>query len=679
MFKKINIRKKEILFTLSVLLLLSVDFFVYFPYREHILHFVVNTATLAIFLLIIFFIYKKQRKYNLEFQKFKLAVDNTLDHIVITNPEGIILYANSAAEKITGYSKEEMIGNKAGSPKLWGGHMSKDFYQKMWQVIKEDKKPFKGEIKNRRKSGEYYFANSNISPIKDYKGELLFFVSTERDITDDKKLVDFSEKNKALIDSIGEITYDHLVTEKKIIWEGLDSIGFTKEDFGEDDSSWFKHCHPDDLDKVEKELDNAIKEKRPYNLQYRFATKNDGYIWVRDQGTTFFDEAGSLTRIVGILKNIDKHEKQLQEIKDLNNRLSLAKDSANIGVWDLDLKTNKLNWDNNMYKIYGLSHDFDLTYNNWVENLFPEDSVMAENAFKQAVESGENFNAAFRINRKKDNSVRYIEAHAIIIKDDKGKPNRAIGVNIDVTKEKEVDKAKSEFVSLASHQLRTPLSAIRWYTELMLDKSSGKTTKKQKEYLKEIMSGSQRMIDLVNSLLNVSRLETGTFKIEPVESDIIKVSKEILKEIKIIAKESNVKLTSKFEKDLPEIKIDAELMTIILQNLLTNAVKYSHVKNGKVNFNLTKDDKSLIMKIEDNGLGIPENQQDKVFTKMFRADNAKKAEVGGSGLGLYLIKLVIDKIGGEISFESEENKGTTFTVKIPLSGMKEQEGTRKLT
>lgn len=262
----------------------------------------------------------------------------------------------------------------------------------------------------------------------------------------------------------------------------------------------------------------------------------------------------------------------------------------------------------------------------------------------------------------------------------KNKEGETIGCLVvfrDLSHEYEVDKAKTEFVSLASHQLRTPLSSINWYTEMLLSKDVGEVNRKQKEYLNQIYEGNQRMINLVNSLLNVSRLEIGTFIVEPEKIDITKIADNVILELTPKMKERNIKILKKYQQDIPRIPLDPRLTRIIFQNILSNAIKYNKPKKN-IELKIEKDNQNLNIEISDQGLGIPKKQQRHIFTKFFRADNVRQTETEGTGLGLYLVKTIIDKVGGKVSFKSIEGEGTTFYVSIPREGMKAKKGTREI-
>jgi len=364
-------------------------------------------------------ILKDVEKSKNDLEKFKMAVDNASDHIIITDPEGIILFANQAAQDITGFNKKDMIGKKVGDKHLWGGKMPVSFYQELWKTIKFDKKVFIGEINNHRKNGEKYIAMANISPVLDSKNNVVYFVGIERDIT---------------------------------------------------------------------------------------------------------------------------HEK-------------------------------------------------------------------------------------------------------------------------------EIDRMKTEFISLASHQLRTPLSAIRWFGEMLLEGDAGVLTKDQKEYITNISLSNSRMIDLVNSLLNISRIESGQIIINPKPTDLGALVKDVLSEIRNETKIKKQKIIIDIDTSLPKIDIDPKLIYEVYKNLLTNANKYTKV-GGKISISLLKKDKEIISQISDNGFGIPNKDKVHIFERFFRADNISKLETEGTGLGLYLAKAIIESSAGKIWFKSRENVGTTFSFTLPLIGVK---------
>lgn len=242
-----------------------------------------------------------------------------------------------------------------------------------------------------------------------------------------------------------------------------------------------------------------------------------------------------------------------------------------------------------------------------------------------------------------------------------------------ITELERIDKAKTEFVSLVSHQLRTPLSSVNWFSEMLLTGDAGELNSEQRKYLEEIYSGNQRMVELVNDLLDVSRLDLGTFIINLVQTDIIVLIEDVVLEQQSQIDEKKIQLHRIFSENIPQMAIDLKLMRMVLQNLLSNAIKYSP-ENSTIDFSVNvPDGKNILIIIKDSGCGIPEHQQKDIFSKLFRADNVKQMDVEGTGLGLYITRSIIESSGGKIWFESRENMGTTFFVTFPLDGMKKLE------
>jgi signal transduction histidine kinase/HAMP domain-containing protein len=282
-----------------------------------------------------------------------------------------------------------------------------------------------------------------------------------------------------------------------------------------------------------------------------------------------------------------------------------------------------------------------------------------------------------------------ISVSADPVKDKDGKQIGGLVIFRDVTEERAVDKAKSEFVSLASHQLRSPLSVINWYIELLMSGEAGNLTVGQKKYIHEIYAGSKRMSDLIGALLNVSRLELGIFAVEPVPTSIPSVVKSTIKNHVHEFKNKKINLATRLQ-NVPKINLDPKLFNIVVDNLITNAIKYTPA-GGRigVHFGLRRagselggrlvPEDSFFVQVTDNGIGIPAYQQDKIFEKLFRADNAQTASAGGTGLGLYIAKMIVDYARGMIWFDSVENKGTTFYVVMPLRGMESRAGLKKLS
>lgn len=282
---------------------------------------------------------------------------------------------------------------------------------------------------------------------------------------------------------------------------------------------------------------------------------------------------------------------------------------------------------------------------------------------------------------RKDGVRVAVADSAAPIYDNSGIMQGVIVVFRDVSKEYELDKAKTEFVSLASHQLRTPLSAINWYAELLLGGDAGKLPKDAEEYVREIYEGNQRMIELVNSLLDVSRLELGKLAYNPEPTNMTELARSLQKELETSIMSKDITFKSSIAKVLPTVEGDPKQLRMIIQNLLSNAIKYSPAHSNvelemrpasarEIKEAGLRATDSLFLRVTDAGYGIPKVQQSKIFSKLFRADNVRALDVEGTGLGLYIVKEVVSNMGGKVWFESIESAGTTFYVILPFKPKK---------
>lgn len=243
----------------------------------------------------------------------------------------------------------------------------------------------------------------------------------------------------------------------------------------------------------------------------------------------------------------------------------------------------------------------------------------------------------------------------------------------DITREKKVQSLKSEFVSIAAHQLRTPLSAIKWTLTSLLDGDFGSLSDDQRKYLGKTNLSNERMINLVDDLLNLSRIEEGRYVYKTSMVSVGDLLNAVLKAVELKANEKKIRLDTDIDKRLPDLTIDEEKIKLVLQNLVENAINYSHQKSSvtiAVKNDIARNE--VVFSVKDSGIGIPDDQRARIFTKFFRAENAVRAETVGSGLGLFIDKNIVEAHKGRIWFDSELDKGSTFHFGIPYTKKDEQ-------
>lgn len=511
---------------------------------------------------------------NQRLRKFELALENTSDHAIITDPEGTVIYANKAAERITGYANHEILRKKIGA--LWGKQMSTEFYQKLWKTIKEEKRDFFGEIINRRKNGELYASLATISPVLDTDRNVQYFVGIEVDITDRKE------------------------AERKL-------------------SAY-----------AEKEMEARVK-----------------------------NEALLLSIADGIL------------VTDVSGRITYA-NKAFENISGMSMK-----------EVLNLELDEAISFCDDIGRRIPKEKIpiyiaLDPNKRKNApIATHTTFHV---INKKDKRRVPLSLSTAPFI--NRNKLLGAVVVLRDITREKQIDKAKNEFISFASHQLRTPLTSVSLTIDMLLHHIRDTLTAEQKKYLKIAFNGIKDMVDIIETLLNISRIQMGTLVIDTRPTNLAKFSDKILRDVSISIRSRKIKVKKIHDKNMPLIQIDHQLMKLVLENLVSNAMKYSPI-GSTILVETRKKGRNALIAISDTGDGIPTDQQEHIFEKLFRVQVDSKTK--GTGLGLYIVKAAVDQYGGRIWCESpspraftdlngpNKQKGTTFYVTVPLSGMRSRE------
>lgn len=499
-----------------------------------------------------------------ELNKFKLAVESSFNHIVITDANGGILYANRSAEKMTGFSAEEMMGK---TPALWRKQMPEDFYGKFWGAIKQEKKPFIGEVTNRRKNGDTYLASISVSPILNKQGEVTFFVGIERDITDERKHQDDIERHAHEL----EVANSRIQVEKERsegILRFLESIG--------------ESVYATDIERKIIFINKTASDYIGKDSKEILGTHTSEYfLFQSNEGTT------------------ENRQFPIQQV----------------------LKTGKT-------------------------VIFPNHTFVV-----------------------KGNSRLPVTGTASPIFDDVGVLLGVIVIFQDITEKYALEQMKDRFLSVAAHQLRTPIGSMRWSMELLRGGDFGELPIGAQEAIQELYANSTRLLALINSLLDVSRIDQGKTNEESILVDIPSVIQEVLHTLSGEAKRHAVSMIFESpKKSVPKVWVTREHIFEAIENLISNGLRYSR-EGGTVTITLQSDPKKEILEIQvaDTGIGIPKADQEKIFSKFFRASNAVRSFTDGSGLGLSVVKSYVEENGGTVRFESEENVGSTFIITLPLA------------
>lgn len=230
---------------------------------------------------------------------------------------------------------------------------------------------------------------------------------------------------------------------------------------------------------------------------------------------------------------------------------------------------------------------------------------------------------------------------------------------------KRLDEAKTEFISMASHQLRTPLTSVKGYLDMVLQGDLGEITGMQRKALSEAFLSTERMVSLINDFLNVSRLQTGKFVIDRSEGDLKEIVRGQVAMLRVIAKQHGQVIEDEIDEDVPRMLIDVNKVRQVVLNFLDNAVYYSK-PNTTIRVSLKKEGNDVVLVVKDHGIGVPAEDQERLFGRFFRAENARRHRPDGTGVGLFLAKKVVTLHGGSVIFASKEGEGSTFGFRLPI-------------
>jgi signal transduction histidine kinase len=376
------------------------------------------------------------------------------------------------------------------------------------------------------------------------------------------------------------------------------------------------------------------------------------------------DEARLLSLFADNAAGAVHNARLLDDLRYSEERFRIAAECANDLVYDWDLSADRAQFFGSRYEAL-LAENQKLAYTRqefW-ETIHPEDRERVQEAFRNHLVACKPFSEEYRVADGKGAYLNVID-RAVAIRNKHGKPVRLIGTVSDITERKRAEQMKSDFVSFVTHQLRTPLSGVKWMLELAMDAKDN--AEEMQSFVRDARISTDRLIRLVNDLLDVSRLERGKLKVAPSYVNLADLTQGAISEMALLLQEKQQVCTFQAPENLPKPYVDAQLMRQVILNLMSNSVKYTPV-SGNIIIKIVPELDQVRWEIKDTGIGIPKADMSKLFEKFYRAGNVLAVETEGTGLGLYLVRLIIERFGGNIWCESEEGVGSTFVFTLPLA------------
>jgi PAS domain S-box-containing protein len=621
-----------------------------------------------------------------EMQHQKMAIDQ---HAIVSMADmaGNIVYANDKFCEISGYSRAELIGQNHRLIK--SGFHPKEFFVEMWRTIRAGK-VWQGVICNRSKDGQLYWVESTIAPFLDANGVVDRYVSMRTDVT---KIVHTEEELRAARDRIThlvkssptvlyELAPDDAQMSLRWVSENITRLtGYTVEESLQP-GWWVNNLHPQDREAVMAGLP-ALDRDGGLAQEYRFQFKDGSYHWIADNLRITSAADGRTEQIIGSWTDIHGLRSAQEAVRQSEERLRYSQAFANIGTWDWNIQTGGMFWSERVAPLFGYSTgDLETTYGNFLLAVHPDDRELVVEAINECVESSVEYSIEHRIVWP-DGAIRWAQERGDVIRDAEGRPVRMLGVVQDITRRKMIEqellrasreadranRAKSQFLSSMSHELRTPLNAILGFAQLLEADPANPLSPMQKEGNDQIINAGWHLLELINEVLDLSRIETGNIQLSPEGVGVHELLHDCLQLIQPLAVQHAVTLTDRTQMhDDLQVYADRTRLRQVLLNLLSNAVKYNRTGGSvTLDWQQIESDELRIM-VTDTGSGMSPEQLTHLF-EPFNRLGREGENVEGTGIGLVITQRLMQMMGGSVGVKSEPGAGSTFWVDLPLSNM----------
>lgn len=625
----------------------------------------------------------KDLKNALRESEYQRITMNQHNIVSCADVSGRITEVNEKFCDISGYSREELLGQNHRM--LKSGFHSRAFYEDMWANISQGK-VWHGTICNLKKNGDEYWVESSIVPFLDEKGSPYKYVSARTEITELRQ----SEERLTRSHKFSNIgTWDWNVRTGDLYWsDGVKILfGFSRE-LKDVTFEHFAQCvHPDDMEAVNSAIKACLEQGAKYDIEHRVIWPDGSIHWMQERGDVIRNEEGKPLHMLGVVQDITVRKHAEFERGESERQLIEAQRLASIGSWQADLISGTLTWSDEIYRIFGHKPgSFEPSIEAFHAAVHPDDRAKVRESEKRAEQTGRH-DVVHRIVQP-DGTVRHVHELAQAEIDATGELLRLTGTVQDITERvlaeqalidareeaENANRAKSKFLSSMSHELRTPMNAIMGFGQLLKMEKEPALSESQEENVNEIVKASHHLLELINEVLDLARIEAGRidFSIEAIVVDeVISESLQLIgplaqrRGIEISLTQNGVEISAEqLSQQHIAVRADQTRLKQVLLNLLSNAVKYNR-ENGKIIIDCNVEDaKQTRISITDTGEGLTPEQQSQLF-KAFSRLGADLTKIEGTGIGLVITKNIVELMGGSIGVDSQPGKGSTFWVELP--------------
>jgi PAS domain S-box-containing protein len=488
----------------------------------------------------------------------------------------------------------------------------------------------------------------------------------------------WKNRYELLIGASGQVMHEYDVSTGDIIWSArLEQVlGYSPDEMRGGISQWEEMIHPEDRVKALRMLKIAEKNLTSFDVQYRFPHKDGSYRWIHDWGNFMTDGSGKARRMIGIMQDITayrKAEKELEESEERYNSLfkknlaaMLMVDPETAAIIDANLGA---------CVFYGYPYEKILKLKMTDIDILTPEEIKAE--IQRALSEQKNHCYCQRRHRLANGQVRDVEIYSgplfmrgrqllySIIHDITERKLAEEALRQSNDQLRELNKQKNEFLGMAAHDLRNPIAVIQNASSVLSRYSSENLSEKQKEFLKKIYDTSKFMLELLNNLLDISKIESGKLELEISKDNYPDFVRKNIEFNRFFATEKGISIEPMLSDNISQVNFDKSKIEQVLNNLISNAIKYSHA-DTTIRIEVLKQGNFVVTKVVDQGQGIPENELPQVFKPFQKASTKPTAGEKSTGLGLAIVKKIVEGHRGEIGVESEVGKGSTFFFRLPL-------------
>jgi len=610
-------------------------------------------------------------------EKYRLIVEKTGDIIFTFNDKGEFLYVSPSVKSVLGYNPAELIGQTFMSL------VHPDDVDSLQQVIRKNVKggyrtPGGNRYRIRNISSEWRWHNASGNAVFDENGKFLYFIAISKDITEHKRaeesLQESEEKYRLIVENSKDIIftlnegvfiYVSPSIKKMLGYNPADLIGL----------SFISLVHPDDRHIIDDAIRNGDEDagQTAGGHQYRLRHSSGEWRWYVSRGTKMVVTRGKSINFIGIASDINERKQAEQVIYASEENFRSSIDNSPLGIRISDIENKTLYVNQALLDIFGYKSVDEVRNKSPQEHYSPE-SYSDYLKMREKYGLGEVIPDQVDIDIVcKDGTIRHLQSlfkevlwngkkQYQTLYNDITDRKQVEGMTRQLEVMKQVDRLRTDLLANVSHELRTPLASIKGYATTLLRKDVKWSAKQQQDFLKIIDNETDRLIRLINDILDVSRIDGGALKIRQQQCQVVNIAESIKSRLKVMTKKH--KLVIDIPKTLPAVFADDMRIGQVISNLVDNAVKFSPA-GSEISITASQSEDKVIINVTDHGEGMTEEVMSKLFNRFYQAENIVSGRQKGTGLGLVICRGIIESHGGDIWVESKLGTGSKFSFSLP--------------